>query len=833
MKKYTLLLSLLLLLIGSTTAQISLPLGRTQDQTSILQDDASTLHLVVSYGQLFADKASSSEGEFTQLLLQGGFTDGSVGQPQLPVTQRFIEIPFGASVTAKVNSFTTTELNLNDYELPQISPMQAPISKDILPDEAPFSIDRTVYQTNEYLGQDLVNVEVIGTLRGYHLARLTIAPVSYNPAQNTIRVCNDIDIEVSFSNADAALTRDIKAKTYSPYFDVVKHYLLNEGVSRDYPGNPDLTRYPVNYVIVADRMFDGELNDFIAWKTQKGFHVTLVFTDEIGSSYNQIQSYLHGLYNAATPDNPAPSFILFVGDTPQIPASIGLSSGKVTDVYYASVDGDCIPDMYYGRFSAQNVAQLRAQIEKTLYYEQFQFAQDMAYLNGATLIAGWDDWGAPACGWPTVRYGQANWFNANHGYNPDQVSVYYGPDDYNGCYDDEKIEVSLINYTAHCSETVWGTPSLDAFTISGMTNEGRYPLAIGNCCESAQFGYGECVGESWVRAEKKGAVCYLGSAPSTYWYEDEWWAVGSYHITTSNEGQTPTYDQTTMGSYDAMHEGGYVSMGGLMLCGDLAVQNSANSHWTDQARYYWEAYNVLGDPSLIGYYGQPSALSVTYDPVINIGATSFTVQAPQNSFVALSKDGILLGSGLVGEVGSINLAITSFSEMGFVDIVVTRPQSIPYIEKIPVGLAGQPFPKVVGHAGDPVNIAEATSRAIRIQNVGSDMSQPATVTVTSEDDNLMVLQGTTTIPALAHDEVYTIEPVKSSCKPATILRMNRISDCLPLPIVVSTQSAISTSPPVPRYSAMTVSSGRMASSLVIPSTLRSTSSTKVTLLPME
>jgi len=136
--------------------------------------------------------------------------------------------------------------------------------------------------------------------------------------------------------------------------------------NRDYPANPDLVTYPVKYLIVAHRMFEATLEDFIEWKTQKGFEVIVGYTDIIGSSTIQIKTWVHDQYDAGTPLDPAPSFVLFVGDTGQVASETGSSSNKVTDLYYCSVDGDMFPEMYYGRFSATTTDQLQTQIDRTL-----------------------------------------------------------------------------------------------------------------------------------------------------------------------------------------------------------------------------------------------------------------------------------------------------------------------------------------------------------------------------------------------------------------------------------------------------------------------------------
>lgn len=99
--------------------------------------------------------------------------------------------------------------------------------------------------------------------------------------------------------------------------------------SRDvYDDHPDLVTYPVTYLLVYNSMFESQMQPFIEWKTQKGFHVVAASTAEIGTSYNQIQAWIHEQYNAGTPENPAPSFVLLVGDTAQIPATMGSSSQK-------------------------------------------------------------------------------------------------------------------------------------------------------------------------------------------------------------------------------------------------------------------------------------------------------------------------------------------------------------------------------------------------------------------------------------------------------------------------------------------------------------------------
>ncbi len=61
-------------------------------------------------------------------------------------------------------------------------------------------------------------------------------------------------------------------------------------------------------------MFQDQLQPFIEWKTQKGFTVIEAYTDDpaVGSTTTSIKAFLQDLYDNATTEDPAPSFVLFL-----------------------------------------------------------------------------------------------------------------------------------------------------------------------------------------------------------------------------------------------------------------------------------------------------------------------------------------------------------------------------------------------------------------------------------------------------------------------------------------------------------------------------------------
>jgi hypothetical protein len=733
------------LILGLTFVSIAkaqdfaIDLERHSNPVDVLVDNLQTVQIKYTYPGIGTFSVGSERGTFNEIFMPNTYWTGELGTPKLPASKDLIEVPFGSEVTIKVLNYSMNEYKLSDHGISNLLiPVQPSLRKDQDADQVPFEYKESVYQQDKFIGHELAQIEVLGVMRGTRIARLTIAPVSYNPVKGIIRVYNDIEIEVAFHNPDLALTEYIKASTYSPYFEVIQKSLLNKAV-QSYPAHPDLTKYPVKYLIVSDRMFEYDLPPFIEWKTKKGFEVILAFTDVIGTSYAAIQTWVHAQYNAGTPTDPAPSFLLLVGDTPQIPATMGSSSNKMTDLYYGSVDGDYFPEMYYGRFSATNSAQLTAQINKTLYYERYEFA-DPSYLDRATLIAGADGTWNPRVGQPTIQYGANNYWNASNGFT--SVNTYL-TSPYTGCYDPARIAVSFINYTAHCGQTSWGDPLLSQSAVNAFVNNGQYPLAIGNCCLAADFGYAECIGETWQRAANKGSVAYIGSSPNSYWFEDFYWSVGAFPIQGTNDGYVPTYAETTWGAYDGPFVSDYVSAGAIVFVGNLAVTEVHIQGYPSHSSplYYWQAYNVLGDPSLVAYHTQGSTNAVSHMPILPIGMNYYEVSATPGSYVAISKDGVLHGAALVGLTGIVNVPIDPVVSSGMVDIVVTKPQYIPYMVQVPAAALEGPYivldyyqiNDINGNNNGLADYGESISLHVTLKNVGADPSGQVVVTLTGTD----------------------------------------------------------------------------------------------------
>jgi len=531
----------------------------------------------------------------------------------------------------------------------------------------------------------MVRFEVLGTLRSQTLGRLEISPVEYLPRENQLVVHETIDVRVSFDGVNKTAADDHWARTYSPFFAPV--YRNIAGAKDNHYDHPDRVGDKVTMVIVTAPEFEYQLADFVTWKTERGFKVILavIGTPEVGSTTTTIQTYLHGLYNNATPEDPAPSFVLFVGDVAQCPTFT--EAGDATDRPYCAVDGDLFPDMYYGRFSATNSAQLQAQIDKTLEYDQLNIA-DTSYMGNVTLIAGVDSGYAPTHGNGQINYGTEHYFNAAHGITSNTY-LYPASDDPGASasiIQDCNDGVGFVNYTAHGSTTSWSDPSFTQANINALTNDEKYFLAVGNCCLTSSYDLGECFAETWLRAADKGAIGYIGGSNSTYWDEDYWWGVG-YHPSGEIDGSAYPYASTGLGVYDGVfHDHGeapeqwYVTNDAVIFSGNLAVSEAGSSRET----YYWNIYNLMGDPSLSTYMGVPSANPVSHMPTFFSNAVSVDIDAAPGSYIGLTQGGVILACGTVDADGSTTFALDGFLTPGTAKLVVTMQNYEPYVLDVPV-----------------------------------------------------------------------------------------------------------------------------------------------------
>ena len=688
-------------------------------------------------------------GMFTEIFVEGHGYSNEVGSPKLPVLSRLIEVPAGVT---SYDIIITKEI-YREYDCSaegiayRIIPAQASVSKAITdPDQIPFELNPLVYQQNTFLGGPLVSIDHSGTMRAVTFDRIVIAPVQYNPVTGKLRIYETIEATVQFMGGDIGATLSRKAHLASPYFE--KNYRM---VSTYKPVTDQLiTTSPVTYVIVSDPMFQQTLQPFVHWKTRKGFKVIQAYTNDpqVGTTTTSIKAYLKDLYENPPAGYNAPSFILFVGDVAQIPA--WTNNGQPTDLRYCEYTGDNLPEVFYGRFSATSIAQLQPQIDKTLEYEQYLIPEEH-YLDTCSMIAGADAGHQMTWGNGQINYGTTYYFNTAH----NLIShTYLQPEPSGGNYSlnirqDVSDGVCYSNYTAHGSENGWADPSFSIGNIAALQNLHKYPLMVGNCCLTSRYNVNSFA-EELLRADGKGALGYIGASNNSYWDEDFWWGCGFKAISAN-----PVYDPNHLGGYDVtFHDQGesvddwYVTQGQMFVGGNMAVQESNSS----MKLYYWEIYNLMGDPSLSVYFSTPPALTASYPDILFLGSTSLTVTTEPYAYIGLSVDDTTFVAGQCAD--SLGQAVLNFDPVntpGYLGIVITKQNRKPILDSIQILPATGPYLTIAtfvvndslgGNHDHTADFSETVQLDLSVSNIGVETAFNVTATISSADTNIIISDST-------------------------------------------------------------------------------------------
>ena len=435
--------------------------------------------------------------------------------------------------------------------------------------------------------------------------------------------------------------------------------------------------------LVAPEAWRAELGQWLRWQRQRGIEVRELYFDTLTANADTILGRLSQIYHDTLQPAPLPSMLLLVGSPsllPQFPARhrpSGLPSYR-TDLYYAEFTGDCLPEMLIGRWSVDGIEQLRGVVAKTLAYEK-QSTVDTSTLSSALLVAGREE-REPA---PVVTNGVVNYVARlldslgidTAAFRNPQSELQLGP---------IKRALSggnaLVGYTSHCTTMGWLYPTVTTFDIDTMQFHGHSALFVNNCCLSNQIG-SDCYGEHLLRKADGAAVGVLGAAGETLWEEDYYWAVGGQAASLS-----PRYVPGNPGAYDILlrHDTSTspspLAAARLLASGNMAVSLSGSPY----DAYYWEAYNLLGDPSLSPYIGVPGTMTVQLPATLAEGTRCVEVHSEPLATVTVVQSDSLLGLAVCDSTGRAAVHCRRAILSDSVVVTATKHQHIPAVAVVGV-----------------------------------------------------------------------------------------------------------------------------------------------------
>lgn len=509
-----------------------------------------------------------------------------VGLPDLPVLRLSIELPYGSGYQVELLNKISVSSRLGENGLPATIPNRSPeVQKSIhqQTEENPDVIEINHEGTFPYSPVNLSNTYVI---RGHQVGQFEFWPVIFYPNQQTVEILNEVIFRIISEQPDPNLPIERSSSLTSASFD---HLLSSEIVNFNPEINPETSQTNGNeaVLIITPDAFLSELNALVNLKENQGHPVTLAPLSITGSTPESIKSFIDNAYHKWTTP---PTFVILVGDVDNgsnsMPAFTGVSSGTVTDLYYGTVDGDdWIPDLFVGRLPARNTTQLKVMINNLIAYDNLTGAE--GWVKKAAFLASDDanywDFAEATQNYVIQNYtnpfGYSGTFPSSPQTGGDKLYAHTNAAGNLDVVNAVNNRRALISFTGHGSRVSWGAPGFSQDNIQNLTSTGSYSIVTSFACVTGDFSTTESFGETWLLQPNKAAVAFIGSSSSSYWGPD---------------------DILERAMMDSLYSGRDSSniVGAFRFDGLMAVEASRPGTATAQSRYYWESYNLLGDPSL-------------------------------------------------------------------------------------------------------------------------------------------------------------------------------------------------------------------------------------------
>ncbi|MBE2221615.1 MAG: hypothetical protein IAF02_08755 [Anaerolineae bacterium] len=338
--------------------------------------------------------------------------------------------------------------------------------------------------------------------------------------------------------------------------------------------------------IVADEPgFMNALTPLLTHREETGLQVTAVslaqITAEFGDGEVSPQAIRDFLQFTATHWQPAPQFILLVGDAtfddqlndnnllPTHMLQTEDGSFAACDSWYTTFDStSSTPPAAIGRFPVQTAAQLTAVIRKTIAYETaVTQSPDEPWLQRALLIA--DD--EPYFDIATDHLED----NLNRsGYYIHDFHMSQNQDIYPYITTVLNRGVGILNYSGHGSETNFAEGI--AFTADDarlLQNEHRLPIFTAFSCQNGTFTdpNQDSISEELLLTENGGVVAAIGTS-----------------------GRMKTHDSLLLSNIFYQH----LLHDSATTLGDVLMKTKTAVHDNDDLATAVQTYNLLGDPAL-------------------------------------------------------------------------------------------------------------------------------------------------------------------------------------------------------------------------------------------
>ncbi|MEI7594820.1 MAG: C25 family cysteine peptidase [Bacteroidota bacterium] len=717
MKKFT--LSILIFTLFATQAFSSTwtALTSLQNKTPIVTvNKASDFSTTVTY-QIsgFSQKSVvTPRGKASIIELDNATPLLKAGAPDLcKLTSSFI-IPDGATMNINID-----ESEYTDFPNTEVAPSKGNLIRNVNPESVAFYYGAS-YLKDEFFPGKLAELRNPYTFRDFSGQTAVIYPFQYNPVKKILRVYTKIKISIMASPSKKGIAKS-PSKIDKEFSDIYKRHFLNYSTTRYSP-----TSEEGNMLIISYGSFMPSMEAFLNWKKQIGIATEIIDVSTIGNAA-AIKSYVANYYNTK-----GLKYLLLVGDAAQVPSS-STTSGDSDNDYGYIVGNDHYPDIFVGRFSAENISDVQTQADRMINYEKNPINSD--WLSKGVCI------GSTEGGNGSGDDGEVDWLHQRN-MRTDLLNFTYsdvkelfdgtqtgGSDDAGdpnptSVLNEVNKGTGIILYTGHGSDFSFVTSGFSNTNMTSLTNVEKLPFIFSVACVNGNFVNQTCFAEGWLRATYNGRP--VG-------------AIGALMSTINQSWNPPMCAQdemvdilTELQPNNIKRTFGGIAMNGCALMNDEYAQGGYDM--TD-------TWTLFGDPSLMIRTDSAKTMAVTHQSTVPIGTTQLAINCNvEGARIALTMNNEILGTGIVSG-GSTTISFTALSIIDTIHVTATAFNYIPYLGDIKIIAPSGPFviyntkviADVAGNNNQQADFSENITLDVTLENVGPADATNINATISTTD----------------------------------------------------------------------------------------------------
>lgn len=800
MKKFTFFLDVIIkmqlffffLLQTNAISQQVINYSNTSGPTgfNLVRQNPVSVELTFSVNQLYLEDVLVDNVTMKAAKIPGIFLPNDAGMPDLAGSGRLIAVPQGATATFRIISSKTEVIRNIDIAPAPVLP------KDNDPSPLKYIKNYSVYGKNLNYPASPVTLSKNMQIRGVDAVMLGITPFQYNPVTKELTVYYDLKVEVSFIGGNGHFGNDAyRNRWWEPMLcDHLLNYNSLPKIDFDnrYKNLTDETGY--EYVIIVPNN-----PEFSQWAdTIKNFRIaqgikTGVYTLATigGNNIDIIKAWVQNAYNTWTIKPVAICLLADYGTNAAGPnciiSKLQPDSGYpdfASDNYYSDVNNDEMPEIVFSRIIANDATQLQTLISKNLNYERNPPTNPYFYSHPITAL-----------GWQTERWFQicsevlGGFFKKNLGKFPVRINKiysgtpsttwstatntptvinYFGPagryyipltpdslGDWNSGTPQAVVNAIntgsfLLQHRDHGEYIGWGEPGFNTSYISQLTNTDLTFVYSINCETGAYHDPSGCPPEgSFVEVfnrykynnQNSGALGMVCPSEVSYSFVNDTYCWGMYDNMWPQF--MPDYGNPAIPQRDLKPAFG-------MASGKYFLQQSSWPYNTGDKLVTYRLFHMHGDAFLNLYSEVPQALTVSHASAVLSGVTTFAVTANSGSFIALSYNGQVFGTG-TGTGSALNITIPGTQIPGQIMKVVVTKQNY-YRYEANVNVIPPTGPYVVhdscaindpsGNNNHMMDYGETNQLTIRAKNVGSQVANNVTGKLRTTDPYITITDST-------------------------------------------------------------------------------------------